>query len=56
MTGSDEDRDKSTRPDAEDRGWSSTCRVLSGWAIGRLGDAVCGLYRALGDKERMFLS
>jgi hypothetical protein len=29
--------------------------VLGGWAIERLGDAVCGLHRARGDKERWFL-
>jgi hypothetical protein len=30
MAGSDEDRDRSRRLDAKDRGWSSTGRVLSG--------------------------
>jgi hypothetical protein len=33
-----------------------TGRVLSGRAIERSGDAVCGLYRAHGDEEREFLS
>jgi hypothetical protein len=55
MAGSDEDYGTSRRPDAEDRGWSSTGRVLGGRVIGRSGDAVCGLYRAHGDKEREFL-
>jgi hypothetical protein len=32
-----------------------TGRVLGGWMIRRSGDAVCGLYRAHGDKERGFL-
>jgi hypothetical protein len=31
-----------------------TGRVLGGWAIERLGDAVCGLHRARGDEERSF--
>jgi hypothetical protein len=39
----------------EDRGWSSTNRVLDGRTIERLGDAVCDLYRAQGDDERRFL-
>ena len=55
MAGSDEDRGRSRRPGAEDRGWSSTGRVLGGRAIGRSGDAECGLYRARGDEERGFL-
>jgi hypothetical protein len=55
MAGSDEDRGRSTRPGAEDRRWSSTCSVVSGWAIGRSGDAVCGLHRARGDEECRFL-
>jgi hypothetical protein len=46
MAGNDEDLDRSRRPSAEDRGWSSTCRVLGGQTIRRSGDAVCGLYRA----------
>jgi hypothetical protein len=32
-----------------------TGRILGGRAIERLGDAVCGLHRAHGDKERGFL-
>jgi hypothetical protein len=51
MTGSDEDRDRSRRLSAEDRGWSSTCRVFGGQIIERLGDAVCGLHRAQGDNK-----
>jgi hypothetical protein len=38
-------------PGAEDRGWSSTGQVLGGQTIERLGDVVCGLYRAQGGKE-----
>jgi hypothetical protein len=53
--GSDEDRDRSRRPDAEDQGWSNTGRVLSGRTIGRSGDIMCGMYRAQGDEERRFL-
>jgi hypothetical protein len=33
-----------------------TGRVLSGWMMERSGDAVCGLHRAQGDDECMFLS
>jgi hypothetical protein len=55
MVGSNEDRGRSKRPGAEDRGWSSTGRVLSGRAIGRSGDAVCGLHRARGEEECGFL-
>jgi hypothetical protein len=44
VAGSDEDRSRSRRPGAEDRGWSSTSRVLGG--IRRSSDSVCGLYRA----------
>jgi hypothetical protein len=32
-----------------------TGRVLGGQAVERSGGAVCGLHRAHGDKERMFL-
>ena len=55
MAGSDKDRGRSRRPTAEDRGWSSTGRVLGGRMIGRSGDAECGLHRAQGDEERGFL-
>jgi hypothetical protein len=55
MVGSDEVLDRSRRPDAEDRGWSSTGQVLGGWTIRRSGDVVCDLYRAHGDKEHGFL-
>jgi hypothetical protein len=54
MTGSDEDRGRSRRPGAEDRGWSSTCRILGGWMIKRSGDDMCGLHRAQGEEEREF--
>ena len=33
-----------------------TGRVLDGWAIERLGGAVCGLHHARGDEEHRFLS
>jgi hypothetical protein len=56
IVGNDEDRDKSRRPGAEDRGWSSTSRVLDCRMIERSGDAVCGLHRAQGDEECGFLS
>jgi hypothetical protein len=46
MMGSDEDRGRSRRLGAEDRGWSSTGRVLSGRMIERSDDAVCDLHRA----------
>jgi hypothetical protein len=51
MTDSNEDRGRSRRPDAEDRGWLSIGQILSGRTIGRSGDAVCGLHRARGDEE-----
>jgi hypothetical protein len=51
MTCSDEDRGRSRRRDADGHtGW-----VLSGRAIERSGDTVCGLHYARGDKEREFL-
>jgi hypothetical protein len=55
MAGSDEDRGRSRRLGVEDRGWSSTSWVLGGRMIERLGDAVCGLHCAQGDKEHEFL-
>jgi hypothetical protein len=54
MAGSDEDLDWSTRPGAEDRGWSSIGRILCGRTIGRSGDTVCSLYHAHGDEEPGF--
>jgi hypothetical protein len=54
MVGSNEDCGRSRRPGIEDRGWSSTCRVLGGRTIGRSGDIVYGLHRAQGDDERGF--
>jgi hypothetical protein len=53
--GNDEDCARSKRPDVEDWRWSSTYQVLGGQTIERLGDAVCGLHRAQGDKERGFI-
>jgi hypothetical protein len=32
-----------------------TGQVLGGWVIERSGGVVCGLHRACGDEERMFL-
>jgi hypothetical protein len=55
LHGSDEDRDRSRKLSAEDRGWSSTGQVLSGQMIERSGDTVCGLHRARGDEEHGFL-
>jgi hypothetical protein len=46
MVGSDEDRDRSRRLGVEDRGWSSTGRVLGGRMVERSGDDVYGLHRA----------
>jgi hypothetical protein len=53
--GSDEDRGRSRRLDAEDRGWSSTGRLLCGQTIERSGDVMCDLHRTQGDEECMFL-
>jgi hypothetical protein len=50
MAGSNEDIGRSRRPGAEDRGWSSTGRILDGRMIERSDDAVCGLHRAQGDE------
>jgi hypothetical protein len=55
MTVSDEGRDGSKRPGAEDQGWSSTGRVPDSKMIRKSSDALCGLYRAQGDEEREFL-
>jgi hypothetical protein len=55
MVGSDEDLGSSRRPGAEDRGWSSTGRVLGGRTIERYGDAMCSLNQAQEDKEHGFL-
>jgi hypothetical protein len=46
MAGSDEDRDRSRRLGAEDRGWSSTGWILSGRMIERSGEAMCGMHHA----------
>jgi hypothetical protein len=54
MTGSGEDRDRSKRLGAENRGWSTTGRVLGGRTIEMSGDAICGLLHAQGDEEREF--
>jgi hypothetical protein len=55
MSCSDEDYGRSRRPGTEDRGWSDTYRVLGGQTIEISGDIVCGLHRAQGDEERVFL-
>jgi hypothetical protein len=44
--GSDEDHGRSRSPGAEDLGWLSTSRVLSGWTIKRSGNTVCGLHHS----------
>jgi hypothetical protein len=46
MADSNEDRDRSRRLSAEDRGWSTTGRILGGRMIKRSGDTVCGMYHA----------
>jgi hypothetical protein len=46
MTSSDEDRDRTRRPGAEDQGWSSIGRILGGWTVERSDDVVYGLHRA----------
>jgi hypothetical protein len=56
MVGSAKDWGRCRGLCAEDREWPSTGRVLSGQAIERSGDAVCGLHHAQGDEEREFLS
>jgi hypothetical protein len=53
--GSDENRGMSRRLYAEDQGWSSICRVLSGRTIDMLGHTMCGLHRAQGYEVRVFL-
>jgi hypothetical protein len=55
MADNDEDRGRSRRLGAENRGWSSTGRVLGGRMIERSDDAMCGLHHAQGDEEHMFL-
>jgi hypothetical protein len=55
MVGSDEDRDRSRIPGAEDRGWSNTCWVLGGRTIERSDDTVCSLHHIQGDGKRRFL-
>jgi hypothetical protein len=55
VVGSNEDRGRSRKSGAEDQGWSSTGRVLSGQMIGRSGDAVCSLHHAQGHEDHMFL-
>jgi hypothetical protein len=54
MTGSDKDRGRSRRPGAEDQGWSHKSGTQ--WLDDQeVGDAVCGLHHACGDKEHGFL-
>jgi hypothetical protein len=55
MTGSNEDRGRSRRLSAEDRGWSNTGQVLDGRTIKRSGDTVCDLHCTQGDEEHEFL-
>jgi hypothetical protein len=56
MMGNDEDRGRSRRLGTEDRGWSSTGRVLGGRMIKRSDDVVCGLHHAQGYEEHGFPS
>jgi hypothetical protein len=55
MAGSDEDRGRSRRLGADDRGWSSTGRILGDQRIKKSSDTMCNLHRAQGDDERRFL-
>jgi hypothetical protein len=55
MAGIDEDRGRSRRLDAEDRGWSSAGQILIVRTIERSGDAVCSVHCAQGDEECRFL-
>jgi hypothetical protein len=55
MAGSNEDRGGSKRLGEEERGRSSTGRVLGGQTIKGSGDAGCGLNHAQGDVEPGFL-
>jgi hypothetical protein len=55
MADNNEDRARNKRFGTDDRRWSSTCRVLSGWAIERSGDIMCGLHHAKGDEQCEFL-
>jgi hypothetical protein len=50
MANNDDDRGRSRRSGAEDRGWSSIDQILGGRVIERSGDVVCGLYHAHGDE------
>jgi hypothetical protein len=50
MMGNDEDLGRSRRPNAEDRRWSSTGRILGGRMIEISGDTVYSLYRAREDE------
>jgi hypothetical protein len=54
MACSDENRGRSRRPGAENWGWSYRS-VLNGRAIEKSDGVVCGLHRARGDEERVFL-
>jgi hypothetical protein len=55
MVGSDEDQGRSRRLGAEDRGWLTTGRVLTGRMIERSSDAVYSLHCAQEDEERGLL-
>jgi hypothetical protein len=55
MAGSDEDRGRSRRHGAENRGWLITGQVVGGRTVERSGDAMCVLDRAQGDDEHKFL-
>jgi hypothetical protein len=55
MAGNNEDRGRSRRLSVEERGWSSTCRIISGRTIERSDDAVCSMHHAQGNEEHGFL-
>jgi hypothetical protein len=55
MACSDKDRDRGRRPGAEAED-GHTGQVLGGRAVERSGGTVCGLHRARGDQEHVFLS
>jgi hypothetical protein len=55
MTDNDNDLGRSRRIGVEDRGWSSTGRILDGRTIGGSGDSVCVLYHTQGDEKYEFV-
>jgi hypothetical protein len=55
MVGNNKDLGRSRTPSAEERGLSSTGRILSGQTIGRWGDAMYGLHRDRETRSVCFL-